>query len=383
MIISKLELKNWRNFTKAEIDLDSTTFVIGPNASGKSNLLDVFRFLRDIVSAHGGGLQHAIESRGGLSKVRSLAARSNPLVKLTVEFRDEDDDMCGPALWKYELFITSETGGKRRPIIKQERVHKLGKQLLSRPLPEDLKDKERLTQTHLEQINMNSEFREISEYFSGVLYLHLVPQLLKFGSGNQLLGGMDTFGQRFLEQIAETVKRSRDSRLRRIEEILKKVIPNMQELRFTRDDVTGKPHLEMRYNHWRPKAGWQREDQFSDGTLRLIALMWSLLTSNKMILLEEPELSLHEKIVEQIPLLIHNARKSKKRSGGQVLISTHSQAMLALDSIEGSFLMLKPGANGETTEIHQPSESDIQAMKNGLSPADVLMPQIASTIGRV
>ena len=56
MIISKLALKNWRNFRTAEVRLVDRVFLVGPNASGKSNLLDVFRFLRDIAVA-GGGLQ--------------------------------------------------------------------------------------------------------------------------------------------------------------------------------------------------------------------------------------------------------------------------------------------------------------------------------------
>ncbi len=390
MIVSKLELRNWRNFTQAEVKLDDTVFMLGPNASGKSNLLDVFRFLRDIVTSHGGGLQQAVKLRGGLPKVRSLAARRNPRVEIKVELREDvrdddghDDAASSPPAWRYELSFGSEQRGKRRPIIYFENVFKDGKQILSRPANEDKKDKELLTQTHLEQINMNGQFREIAQFFSHVMYLHLVPQLLKYGSGNQLINGEDPFGQRFLEQIAETSKRTRDSRLKRIETILKKVIPHFEELRFLRDKTTGQPHIEMRYRHWRPNAGWQREDQFSDGTLRLIALMWSLLTTNNLILLEEPELSLHERIVEQIPKLINDARRSRKRSGGQILISTHSETMLASHSIRGSFLLLKPGEGGESTEIWQPNDHDISAMRAGLSPADVLLPQVSSTIGRV
>lgn len=49
MLISRLKLQNWRNFKKIEVDLRDRVFVIGPNASGKSNLLDVFRFLRDVA----------------------------------------------------------------------------------------------------------------------------------------------------------------------------------------------------------------------------------------------------------------------------------------------------------------------------------------------
>ena len=59
MIVSKLVLRNWRNFRSVDVPLTDRVFVIGPNASGKSNLLDVLSFLRDIAKA-GGGLQGAV-----------------------------------------------------------------------------------------------------------------------------------------------------------------------------------------------------------------------------------------------------------------------------------------------------------------------------------
>ena len=158
---------------------------------------------------------------------------------------------------------------------------------------------------------------------------------------------------------------------------------NFDQLRFVKDTDTGRPHLQMLYNHWRPKAGWQREDQFSDGTLRMIALIWTLLTSNNMILLEEPELSLHEAVVRQIPDLFHKTRQSRKKSGGQILISTHSEAMLSSKSIAGRFLMLQPGLAGEATKIVAPTEKEIAAMRAGLSPADVLLPKTSLSVGSI
>ena len=74
MQFKHLKLSNWRNFTVVDVSLASRMFLVGPNASGKSNLLDPFRFLRDIVKA-GGGFQKAVEDRGGVSSLRCLAAR--------------------------------------------------------------------------------------------------------------------------------------------------------------------------------------------------------------------------------------------------------------------------------------------------------------------
>ncbi len=384
MYISNLKLRNWRNFTKADVDFQETVYVIGPNASGKSNLLDVFRFMRDIVNPKGGGLQQALATRGGLTKVRSLAARKLPQVELEFELRATLENQDTPPDWKYVLWFNSEGKGKQRPIILKEEAYREGHQLFVRPEEEDKSDPERLTQTYLQQTNKNRDFRDIASFFEQVLYLHLVPQLLKYSDQLSFRHmESDPFGQGFLEEIAETQQRTRDFRLKMVEGILLKVIPNLEQLRFLKDEITGRPHLEMLYNHWRPKAGWQREDQFSDGTLRMIAILWTLLASNSMILLEEPELSLHNRIVEQIPDLIYKTRQSRKKSGGQIIISTHSEAMLSSKSIEGNFLILKPGIDGEATSIDAPSDSDNEAMRAGLSPADVLFPQTALTIKKI
>jgi len=385
MYISRLRVQNWRNFTKLDVSFQETVYLIGPNASGKSNFLDIFRFIRDIVNPNGGGLQQAILSRGGLTKVRSLAARQKSNIEIDIEFKESLASEDSPADWKYFLSIKNEIAGKRRVLVDKEVVYRKNKEIFARPDKNDKNDQERLTQTYLEQVNMNKGCREIVSFFEQVLYLHLVPQLLKFGNQISSLSlESDPFGQGFLEEIAKTKpQQTQKSRLKRIEEILKKVIPYFQELRFMKDPVTGKPHLEMRYVHWRPNAGWQKEDQFSDGTLRMIALIWTLLSSNSLILLEEPELSLHKKIVEQIAGLIYKARKTRKKSGGQIIVSTHSEVLLSDTSIDGNFLILTPKEGGEATEITSPTEDQKKLLQSGVTPADILFPQTAESIGNI
>jgi AAA domain, putative AbiEii toxin, Type IV TA system len=56
MFVRRLSIENWKNFPKGEVNLSRRLFLIGPNASGKSNFLDIFRFLRDLSLSKGGGL---------------------------------------------------------------------------------------------------------------------------------------------------------------------------------------------------------------------------------------------------------------------------------------------------------------------------------------
>jgi len=373
MLITRLSLKNWRNFKKVDIHLRDRVYLIGPNASGKSNLLDVMRFLRDVAKAEGGGLQKAVKDRGGLTKLRCLLARNDPEISIKIEVSEKID--TGP-LWRYTLGFRSEGKGQQRVLVSQEKVENMvsGKVLLERPNASDQTDKDLLTQTHLEQINTNKKFRGLADFFANVTYLHLVPQLLKHA---EQLGGYrmedDPFGQAFLERIAKTTEKTQQARLRKIEDVLKICVPNMRNLRFKRDDIKGTPHLEALYKHWRPDAGWQREDQFSDGTLRLLGIMWSLLEGDSLLLLEEPELSLNEDIVRQIhQLLWRMQRQAKYRR--QVFVTTHSEALLEDQSIDArEVVRLEPTKDG--TVAHETTEEEQTLVAAGYTVAEVLLPK--------
>lgn len=92
MYIRKLSIENWKNFPRGEVLINRRLFLIGPNASGKSKFLDIFRFLRDLCLSKGGGLRQAVEERGGVSAIRCLAARRYPDILVEVEIQEEGVD---------------------------------------------------------------------------------------------------------------------------------------------------------------------------------------------------------------------------------------------------------------------------------------------------
>lgn len=341
MIISHIKLKNWRNFQTVDVRMGRRVFLVGPNASGKSNFLDALRFLKDIAKSEGGGLQKAVSERGGISKIRCLAARKEPQIEIEVHLSESQEQKPS---WKYAVSIKQRSRGHRQPYVLSEKVWKDDKLILNRPDEHDKKDEPRLNQTHLEQINANSEFRDIAGFLESIYYLHLVPQVLRHpesfaGPAN----GEDPFGRSFLERVVQTPEKTRRARLKKIEQALRLAVPQLKQLVDTRDE-RGVPHLEAVYEHWRPKAGKQSEDQFSDGTLRLIGFLWSILEGDSLLLMEEPELSLHPAIVSKIPGLIWRIQNKKKR---QIIISTHSHDLLSDKAIGGEeVLLLTPDVEG-------------------------------------
>ena len=368
MIINRLIVKNWRNFQHIDVLLRERQFIVGPNASGKSNLLDIFRFLRDIAKAEGGGLQKAVNDRGGVSKIRCLSARQDPEVTIEIHIADTPD---APTTWRYSVGFRQENHGHRQIHLTHERVWREGALLLDRPDADDNEDPDRLTQTALEQSATNAKFREIGRFLRNVTYLHLVPQLIRFADAIQgKIVEDDPFGQGFLERVASVHPSTRRARLKRIEHTLKIAVPQFEKLEFVRDNK-GRPHLRARYSHWCSNEEGQHEDQFSDGMLRLIGLLWSLLERDSIVLLEEPELSLNIGIVSQLAPSISRLRRS---GGSQVLVSTQSDVLLIEPGIDGrEVLLLIPEKEGTVVKISSDIDYIRVLLKAGLTAGEVVL----------
>lgn len=370
MLITHIKLKNWRNFRELDIPLRDVSYVLGPNASGKSNLLDALRFLRDISKSKGGGLQAAVSDRGGMSKLRCLHARKDTEVLIEVTLAETPD---APPLWRYSLAFRAEGSKAQKILVSKEQVWHDNEIILDRPNKQDQIDSMLRTQTHIEQIQANGKFRDLVEFFSETTYLHLIPQLLKFADiiGGQQLAD-DPFGQNFLERVAKTPERTRNLRLQKIGAALRSAVPQFKELKFEKDDL-GRPHLHALYAHHRPNAGWQSEEHFSDGTLRLLGLLWALLENNTLLLLEEPEISLNDAIVKEIPFMIHRLQKDKKIKR-QIILSTHSAALLDNPGIDGRGVVLLESTQ-DGTKARTLTTEEKHELEAGLTVAEVVLPK--------
>ena len=388
MIITHLSATNWRNFQQIDVPLSVRQFIVGPNASGKSNLLDIFRFLQDIAKNEGGGLQEAVAGRGGVPIIRNLVTEQEAEIAIEISLADT---LESPETWKYAIGFrqvpqAQSYAHRYFASLTYERVWKDGKLLIDRPDTEDKKDPDRLIHTILEDTNQN--FQELVDFFQSITYLHLVPQLLRFPD-LITVGSVETdvnaqrsakisrrkstrtqFGHDLLEKIANVDEETRCSRMKTIEEALKIAVPQLEHLEFKHDEM-GRPHLSVHCSHWHPSSPAQHEAQFSDGTLRLLGLLWALLENESVLLLEEPELSLHVGIVSELAYLIYKMQASKNQ---QVLVSTHSDVLLAEPGIDGTeVLMLTPTKSGTEVKIASDNEAVKQLLEADFTVGEVVL----------
>ena len=320
------------------------------------------------------GCSRGLRPAAGCAKVRCLAARREPDVEIEVELSDNG----GPPDWKYSIGITQQVRGFRQPILRHERVWKKDKLILKRPDQQDREDKLRLTQTHLEQISANADFRDVARFLESIRYLHLVPQLLRHPESFQ--GATipeDPYGRSFLEAVARTPREDPQ-------------VPSQEicDSPAGSGTATQRPHRHegrswrsasqrRAYTHWRPNTGRQRgrpvlgrDPKASDRPV-LVSAGRGLAS----FLLEEPELSLHSEVVKRLPALFYRLQRKRRR---QIFVSTHSWDLLSEKSIGGEeVVMLRPDQEGTIAQIAS-SEAEVREMlAAGLSIADAALPKTA------
>ena len=78
--LTRVVLRNYKSIAGCDVCLSPLTYLVGANASGKSNFLDALHLVRDALN---GSLENALNERGGLSEVRRRSSgHPNNILKL-------------------------------------------------------------------------------------------------------------------------------------------------------------------------------------------------------------------------------------------------------------------------------------------------------------
>ncbi|TVR52643.1 MAG: hypothetical protein EA425_04460 [Puniceicoccaceae bacterium] len=361
MRLGKVEFSRWKNLPSLRLDLQPRILLVGPNASGKSNFLDVFRFMHEVCRP-AGGLLPALANRLGLAGVRQRPTRTNAPLQLHFAFEDE-----ARTRWHYELGMHAK-GGPRSPRteVAYERVLRNNRLLLNRPDAADHRDPERLSVTCLESPLANASFRPIRDFFASTGYCQPAGKLAA-------AEGSDAASEAIVSLLNGLPKRLRTVRLRQLESVLKSAVPRFQRLELS-DASAPRPKVEAHFAVG--KAGSMRasSDELSEGTYRLLHLISSVLAPHQLLLVEEPEAALGPAVIRHLAGIFH-------RLGGdtQIMLSSHSAELLADSGIDASEVVLfLPQSGGEARVVVAGEIPEIKALlEEGLSVGEVVLPRTA------
>ncbi len=87
MSVKRIRVRNFKSFRDLDVELRPFNVLIGANASGKTNFVRIFEFLRDITHH---GLENAISLQGGVPYLRNLNLGASEDLCVEVESDDEE-----------------------------------------------------------------------------------------------------------------------------------------------------------------------------------------------------------------------------------------------------------------------------------------------------
>lgn len=363
MKITQLDIEGFRSLRKVSWSPGDLNVIIGPNGTGKSNLL---RFLELISISAQGRLGKYIQSLGGMDPIVWDGAATS--IKFALETKPEEGEL-GPE--HYELELVRLGSGSSFKVERELLInsHKLRKGVEKNPF----KFLERFAKTAVIFDEKEHKFTTPEEFVSDE------ESLLSIASGPFIINHFIPPFQRELASIAvyHDLHTNKDAPIRQpaISRMEKRVDPDGQNLisvmhtlytgdrNFKKDinsamqaafgddfeELVFPPASDQRIQlriRWKSLKREQSATELSDGTLRFLFLLTVLASPSPapVIAIDEPETGLHPSM---LPLIAEYAADAATRS--QVILTTHSPQFL--DAFVGTrpTTTVAKWKNGETT----------------------------------
>ena len=413
--ITKVWAKNFRSIEYAELELDPLTVLVGPNASGKSNLLDVIGFLSDAVRD---GLETAVNRRGGIDSIGRRGPDGTVLgPELCFRFDSSRDVLeygfelstVGQGNYKVlsefaTLVATNREFGSCEVEIVDGHMTRPGLTAVTSPEPSNEIDEEgsveRFRARLIEHFKRGFDYQNLHlmtgehggvtsnlMWFTtahsaegGLPYsdlhfalqrenrvlprarlYHIFPNLLreprKLADSHPLMSDGENLGSVLRDMIQKESRFLPD-----LKHALNYAVPGITDIRVSR--AGSFQVVELKHDDGRNGRGtWFDLSYESDGTIRLLAMLTALFQepSLPLIGLEEPELAIHP---GAMAVLAENMVEASLR--GQVVVATHSPDLIDRMPVES---LRAVSAESGSTKVGRIASHQLKSVREGLFSA--------------
>ena len=373
--ITHIRAKNYRSIRNLDMELGPLTVLVGPNASGKSNVLDILQFIREALW---GGLDFAVSERRGIDSIRHQhrperdrsrdvelgVSTTYPGVSLDYNFVLTRDSSGGHrvkreygSLWVESKQVEFDIRDGR--VMKPRGIPDLGippSQLsFFRYAPFFFEDKSDGSEHRISP--MIHQFWVMTGALSDLGFSHVFPHLIRYPH-NQTSGERLVKHGTNLASVLHDMERSSSS-FRDLIEVLSLALPGITDVRSRL--IGG--YLALKFKHLNiagDEGIWLDAAQESDGTLRILGLLTAIHQPRLPPLLgiEEPEMAIHP---GALPILADEFQEASLRM--QVVITTHSPDFI--DRFPVECIRAVEFVDGET-RVGEISETQVEAVKRGL-----------------
>ena len=395
MSIKSLEIKNFKSFKDLKVNLGQFNVVIGANASGKSNFVSIFKFLRDITNS---GLDNAISLQGGVEYLRNMniGATENLAIKIICDNKfgmvfEPPIRMLFTGLKTYEMIyefaLNFHKKGSGFSIAKDRLIHKTkfvqwertrkkftekeklgkGEIVISRsngkvkininkPENVDLK-KENLFPPFLREEKLPKHtllietpfffMTMLESIFSEISIFDFDPKLPKKATPITGKAELEEDGSN-LSIILKNIIQKKENK-RKLFNIVKELLPFVENLdveKFADKSLLFKLSETYFKNKYLPAS------LISDGTINLTAIIVALYFEKKpFIIIEEPERNIHPYLISKVVEMMKDASQQK-----QILVTTHNPEFVKYAGLENILLVYRD--NNGYSKISRPADKN-------------------------
>jgi predicted ATPase len=341
----ELAVDNFRSLRELYLPLNPLNVLVGPNGAGKTNVLEVFRFLADVIRAD---LEPALDDRGGFDEVAFWGGAATPdSIRISLKALWTEHSSVGSpdeylliidrrnagrgssSLARKEMFhFNRPGGGSRRININGDRVEVTelsGAQLLSartrivgiKPMSSGLSTLRRLSEEMV-----GSEVGAVAERLASIRLFDVDvdaarrPSRFPPGAGDRVALEHDAAN---LASFLLTLSHRDETSWVRLVQDAAEVLPRLQDIGFDYPSGAAREVVVSLQ-----EEGLRRQTPLADasyGTIRLLGLLALLYDADPPALtcVEEIDHGLHPQALE---LLVERLREASKRT--QFLVATHS-----------------------------------------------------------
>ncbi|HUU76362.1 MAG TPA: AAA family ATPase [Methanoregulaceae archaeon] len=376
MPIREIAVSNFKSFQQLAIQPDNFNIVIGSNASGKSNFIQIFKFIRDIAKY---GLNNAISLQGGVEYLRNtIIGPEEPFTfRIIYLLEERNEDVIGlkdripvsfepfEILYEFELKFmdTGENYEITRDLLVisgnfliagEEGAKDIGAGTVCLTLvdhaihyfihpPEGLELADADLFPHFFQkkdlppagLIMNLPLPApgippLEWIFRGMKVFDFDPMLLKKAVPIMAKTELEKDGS----NLAIAIKRIIDDPEKKHEfsSLIRDMLPFV-------DDIAVEKFMDMslflKMKEIYSKNKYLPASVISDGTLNICALIVALYFENRPVtIIEEPERNIHPYLISKLVEMLKDAARRK-----QIIVTTHNPEMVKNVDIEDVLLI--------------------------------------------
>ncbi len=390
MLLKSVVVRHYRSLADIRLDdLGPLTLLVGPNAVGKSNIIDALRFLRDLVTE---GLDHAVSKRGGIGVIRQHDPSRPYQISIWIRYVLPSEDGISRD-GEYEIAISSLTAGNFR--IEREsgrwtekgyfdedseawvdtgwKEHTFVRNADGELMVDGSVDKKFVIPRDEAVLTSRHYFighvlgLPVARLLSSFRFSALYPNTLREPSRPETDRFLKESGENWASILKSLRKTNRGkAALERVLEMMRIVMPSLEDV--TVKTVGGYLVPQFRVKDSKNASAHDFDPvQLSDGTLRIFGLLLALyqLPPPWLMALEEPEQTIHPAI---LPTLAEAFREVSERT--QLLITTHSPHLV--DMFEPSEIRVVTMKHGKTL-VSPIKASQVESVKENLISLQQLM----------